>query len=163
MPRGNAVVTDALLNPGYSGGPLVDVFGRMIAMNSAYMQSRGFAIPINTVKSVAELLITEGKITRAYLGITFNTIQLPTDISALKEVGQDAGIMVLSVERDSPAKKAGLALGDIILTIDDKHVADTLDLQRQLTKEVIGKQIKLRILRAEKPVDLVVTPIEEKE
>jgi len=163
MPRGNTIVTDALVNPGYSGGPLIDVQGKMIGMSSAYMQNRGLAIPVNTIRSVAELLISEGKITRAYLGISFNAIQLPTDISALEEVGQDAGIMVLSVERDSPAKRAGVALGDIILKIDDKRVTDTLDLQRLLTKEVIGKDIKLRILRAEKPLELVITPIEEKD
>lgn len=162
MTMGNALVTDATLNPGYSGGPLVDVSGKMIGLNSAYIQSRGIAVPINTVKTIADMLISEGKITRAYLGITSNTIQLPQEIATQAQISQDEGIIVLSVEKNSPAKRAGLVLGDIIVKLDEKPVTNTYDLNRLLSKEMIGKETKLRILRAEKPMELKITPTERR-
>jgi len=158
MTMESLIVTDARLNPGYSGGPLVDVSGRMIGLNTAYIWSRGIAVPINAVKDIAERLAREGKVKRAYLGVTSSTIPLPQDIATQAEVKQDGGVIVLSVETNSPAKKAGLTLGDIIVKFDEKPVTSVYDLPRLLTEEAIGKETKLSILRGEKLKELTITP-----
>jgi S1-C subfamily serine protease len=154
----NVIVTDAQLNPGYSGGPLVDVSGRVVGLNTAYAWSRGIALPINTVKSTVDGLMHEGKIKRAYLGIEAATIPLPADVATVTEINQESGVLVLSVERNSAARKAGLALGDIIIKFDKRPTANLYDLTKLLTAEMIGKQAKLSILRGEQVLDLVVTP-----
>lgn len=154
----NLIVTDARLNPGYSGGPLVDVSGRMIGVNTAYVWSRGIAVPVGTVKRIADGLAREGKIKRAYLGITSDTIPFPQEIAEKPEISQDGGVMVLSVQKDSAAKRAGLVLGDIIVKFNEKPAKSAYDLPRLLTAEVIGTETKLRILRAEKLKELTVTP-----
>lgn len=154
----NVIATDAPLNPGYSGGPLVDVSGRMIGLNAAYIWSRGIAVPVSTVKNVTYRLASEGKIRRAYLGITSNTIQLPQEIATQADISQEGGVIVFSVEADSPAKRAGLAIGDVIVRFNGKPVTSIYDLPRLLTEEVIGKETKLRILRGEKLMELSIIP-----
>ena len=154
----NVIATDARLNPGFSGGPLVDASGRMIGLNTAYVWSRGIAIPINKVKSVADRLISGGKIKRAYLGIISNTVPIPQETASQTHISQDAGVMVFSVEPGSPAKKGGLAMGDVIVKFNDLPVADFYDLPRLLTEDTAGKKAKLSILRGEKLIDLTVIP-----
>jgi S1-C subfamily serine protease len=154
----NIIVTDAQLNPGYSGGPLVDVFGKMIGMNTAFVWSRGIATPVNTVKDIVDQLVKRGKIPRAYLGITPNTIMLPKEIAEQTQNNQDSGVIVLSVERDSPAKRAGLLIGDIIVEFDKKPITDAYDLPRILAGELIGKETRLQIVRGEKLKELTITP-----
>lgn len=154
----NVVVTDAQLNPGYSGGPLVDVSGKVIGLNTAYAWSRGIAIPVSMIKGIVDGLMHDGKIKRAYLGIEVGTIPLPADVATIIEASQDSAILVLSVERNSAARKAGLALGDIIVKFDDKPVANLYDLTKLLTAEKIGKQAMLGILRGEQVLELTVIP-----
>jgi S1-C subfamily serine protease len=154
----NVIVTDARLNPGFSGGPLVDVSGRMIGLNTAYVWSRGIAIPMNKVKSVTDRLMNGGKIKRAYLGIVSNTVPIPQDTANQTGTKQEAGIMVFSVEPDSPAKKAGLAMGDVIVKFNENSVANFYDLLRLLTEDVVGKKTKMSILRAEKLMELTAIP-----
>jgi S1-C subfamily serine protease len=154
----NVIATDAKLNPGFSGGPLVDASGKMIGMNTAYVWSRGIAIPINRVKGVVDRLMSGGKIKRAYLGIVSNTVPIPEDTVQQAHLGQDAGIMIYSVEPGSPAKKAGLALGDVIISFNDTPVASFYDLPRLLTEDVVGRKTKLSVLRGEKLIELVVVP-----
>jgi S1-C subfamily serine protease len=152
------IVTDTKLNPGYSGGPLSDASGKIIGMNTAYVWSRGVAINVDIVKSVIDRLKSGGRIKRAYLGITQNIIPLPEEVATQTKTNQDKGILVLSVEKDSPAKKAGLALGDIIVGFNEKPVAGIYDLPRLLSEEVIGKKVKIKILRGEKLLELVISP-----
>jgi S1-C subfamily serine protease len=154
----NVVVTDAQLNPGYSGGPLVDVLGKVVGLNAACAWSRGIAIPVNTVRKIVDGLARDGDVRRAYLGIEAGTIPLPSDVAALTETQQHSAVLVLSVERNSAAKKAGLALGDIIVKFDEEPVANLYDLTRLLTAEKIGKQAKLGILRGEQALGLTVIP-----
>jgi len=154
------IVTDARLNPGYSGGPLVDVSGRMIGLSIAYVSSRGIVIPANTVKRIADRLARDGKIKRAYLGIVSSVVALPREIAAQPQIHQHRGLIVLSVEPGSSAKKAGITIGDIIVRMIGEPVASLQDLQRLLTEDVIGKPTRLLILRAEKPTELTVTPNE---
>ena len=154
----NVIVTDAQLNPGYSGGPLLNVSGKMIGLNMAYVWSRGIAVPISTVKHVVDSLKSEGKVKRAYLGILADTISLPDEIATREEVGQDGGVLVHQVEAGSAARKAGLALGDIVIKFNGKPVTNIYDLHAVLTDEVAGKETKIAILRGEKLIELKVTP-----
>lgn len=154
----DAIVTDARLNPGYSGGPLVDARGRMVGMNVAYVSNRGVAVPVNAIRKAAERIMRGEPARRAYLGIVSDTIPIPKEIATSAEVGQGEGLMVLSVEPESAAKNAGLALGDVILKFDGRTVTSHRDLWRLLGEEAIGRATRLAILRGEKVAELTVTP-----
>jgi serine protease Do len=154
----NAIATDARLNPGFSGGPLIDAQGRMIGMNVAYVWSRGIAIPINKIKTIADRLITGGKIKRAYLGIVSNTVMIPQELADETGINQETGVMIFSVEHGSPAKKAGLTMGDVIVKFNNNPVTDFYDLPRLLADDVVGKENKITILRGEKLMTLTITP-----
>ena len=104
-----------------------------------------------------------GKIKRAYLGITSNTVFIPKDVVAQLGITQDYGLMVLSVEKDTPAKKAGLVIGDVIIKFDNESVTSIHDIDRLLAQKVIGKQVKLLVLREEKLTELTITPGEVEE
>jgi S1-C subfamily serine protease len=154
----DTIITDARLNPGYSGGPLIDVYGRMIGLNTAYVWNRGIAVPVDTVKRIVESLKNEGKVKRAYLGIVSDTVRLPEEIATQPTVNQHSGVMIYQVEPDSPAKKAGLVMGDVIIKFNEENVEDIDDLHRYLTSEIIGKPTKLQTLRGENLTELTVTP-----
>ena len=155
----NIVITDARLNPGYSGGPLVDVEGKMIGLNAAYVSSRGIAIRAGKVRDITDQLAKDGAIKIAYLGIVTDEISLPSEVGAQLEPSQEEGLILLSVEKDTAAKKAGLLMGDIIVRLDDQPITNIHDLRRQLLKQdVIGKSVKLAIIRGEKKIDLSITP-----
>lgn len=154
----NVIATDAKLNPGFSGGPLVDATGRMIGVNTAYVWSRGIAIPVNKVKSTIDRLMNGGKIKRAYLGIISTTVPIPADIANQIGINQDAGVMIFSVEPNSPAKKAGLVMGDVILKFNETPVTNFYDLPGLLTEEVVQRKAKLNILRGEELIELAVVP-----
>jgi len=156
----NVIATDAKLNPGFSGGPLIDVSGKMIGMNTAYVWSRGIAIPGNRVKTIANRLMNGGKEKRAYLGIVSNTVTIPQELSEQAEIDQESGVMIFSVEQGSPAKKAGLTMGDVIIKFNGKPVTDFYDLPALLTDEVIGKATKVTILRGEQLATIIITPKE---
>ena len=156
----NVIATDAKLNPGFSGGPLIDVSGKMIGMNTAYVWSRGIAIPANKVKAIADRLINGGKVKRAYLGIVSNTVTIPQELAEQADIDQETGVMIFSVERGSPAREAGLAMGDVIVKFNGKPVIDFYDLPALLTDEVVGKETKITILRGEKLTTLTITPKE---
>jgi S1-C subfamily serine protease len=156
----NAIATDARLNPGFSGSPLIDAQGKMIGMNVAYVWSRGIAIPVNKIKTITDRLMYGGKIKRAYLGIVSNTVAIPRDLAEQADIDQDNGVMVFSVERGSPAKKAGLTMGDVIVKFNGKPVTDFYDLPRLLADDVIDKETKISVLRGEKLMILTITPTE---
>jgi S1-C subfamily serine protease len=154
----DVIATDARLNPGYSGGPLIDASGKMIGLSAAYVWSRGIALPVNNVRKIVDRLSRGGSVKKGYLGIISNTIPLPEEVISQRDINQDSGVLVFSVEKNSPAKNAGLALGDVIVRFNDKVVSNVHDLPRLLTEEVIGKKTKLMILRGEKLMELSVTP-----
>ncbi len=154
----DAIVTDARVNPGYSGGPLVDASGKVVGMNVALISSRGIAIPIQKVSEVVERIASGKPTGRAYLGIISNPVQLPERATKLEQVKQECGLLVVSVEVGSPADKAGLVLGDVLLGFDGNSVGGFHDLTRQLTQDKVGKQVRLQILRAGKPEELTITP-----
>jgi S1-C subfamily serine protease len=154
----NVIATDAKLNPGFSGGPLVDAEGKLIGINTAYVWSRGIAIPVNKVKTITDRLLTGGKIRKAYLGLVANTVMIPPEIQAEAGIDQETGVMVFQVEPGAPAKKAGLTMGDVIVAFNGKPVADFYDLPRLLSEDVAGKKTTLTIIREEKLLELTITP-----
>jgi S1-C subfamily serine protease len=157
----NIVITDTRLNPGYSGGPLVNAEGKMIGLNVAYISSRGIAIRTNKVKNISEQLAKDGAIKLARLGIVTDQISLPPEVGAQLEPIQEEGLIVLSVKKETAAKKAGLLIGDIIVRFDDQSITNLHDLRRQLLKrDAIGKSVKLAIIRAEKKTELIIVPEE---
>lgn len=156
----DAVVSDAKLNPGYSGGPLVDASGNLLGMNVAYFAGRGIAVSADSLKETVEKISRDGRVKKGFLGVVVEPVELPGELARSPEVGQDEGLLVRSVEMGSPAKSAGVALGDIILRLGDAQATDEYELHKALSGDVVGKTLALRILRAEKGVDLKVTPRE---
>jgi S1-C subfamily serine protease len=156
----NVIATDAKLNPGFSGGPLVDAQGKLIGINTAYVWQRGIAIPINKVKNITDRLLTGGKIKKAYLGLIANTVALPQEIQEEAGIDQETGVMVFQVESGAPAKKAGLTMGDVIVGFNGNPVTDFYDLPRLLVEDVAGKQTKLTVIREDKLLELTITPVE---
>lgn len=153
-----AIVTDARVNPGYSGGPLVDASGRMIGMNVALISSRGIAIPVGRVSEVVGRIASGSPVGRAYLGIVSNPVPLPEQATKQLQVKQDYGLLLLSVEVGSPADKAGLVLGDVLLGFGGNTVGGLRDLTRLLTQDAVGKTVKLQLLRGGKLEELSITP-----
>ena len=159
----NVIQTDAALNPGNSGGPLVTSRGDVIGVNTAIIlpaQGICFSIAINTATFVAGRLIRDGKITRAYIGVGGQTVPLPRRAARLLKLPSDSAVLVMTVEPNSPAASAGLQRQDIIVGYGTESVTGIDDLHRLLTDEQVGRQAPLRILRAGQAVDLTIVPSE---
>ena len=159
----NVIQTDAALNPGNSGGPLVDSRGAVIGVNTAVIlpaQGICFAIASNTAERVAIALIRDGRVRRAYLGVSAQDIQLPRRVVRHFDLAQETGARIEAVEPDSPAAAAGLHGGDIIIAFDNDPVAGVDDLQRLLTGGRIGEGIALTVLRRVQRLTVKVTPKE---
>ncbi len=155
----NVIATDAKLNPGFSGGPLVDAQGKLIGINTAYVWQRGIAIPINRVKNIADRLLTGRTFKKAYLGLVANTVAIPPEIQDNVGVEQETGVMVFQVEANAPARKAGLKMGDVVIQFDGKPVTDFYDLPRLLAEDVVGKDVPLTVIREERLLELTIRPI----
>ena len=146
----NIIQTDAALNPGNSGGPLVTSRGDVIGVNTAVIlpaQGLCFAIAINTAEFVASRLIRDGKIRRGYIGVAGQNIPLPRRIVRFHKIPAETGILVVSVEPGSPAQRAGLIEGDILLAYDGLATPGIDDLHRLLTEARVGVASPLTILR----------------
>jgi S1-C subfamily serine protease len=154
----NVIATDAQLNPGFSGGPLIDVEGKLIGINTAYVWQRGIAIPINKVKSIVDRLMTGRVAQRGYLGIVANTVAIPEEIAEQAGLEQETAVMIFSVEPGSPARKAGLMMGDVLVKFNGKTVTEFYDLPRLLAEDVIGKETKATIIRKENLIETTITP-----
>jgi S1-C subfamily serine protease len=157
----NVIATDAKLNPGFSGGPLVDAEGKLIGINTAYVWQRGIAIPVNQVKAITDRILTGGKVKKAYLGLVANTVAIPPEIQEEAGIEQETAVMVFQVEAGSAAKKAGLTMGDVIVAFNGKPVTDFYDLPRLLAEDVAGKKTQLTIIREDHLQELTVVPAEK--
>jgi S1-C subfamily serine protease len=161
----NIIQTDAALNPGNSGGPLVTSWGDVIGVNTAMIlaaQGICFAIGINTAKFVAGRLIKEGKIRRSYIGLGGQNIPLLRRIVRFYHLPVESGILVVSIEENSPAQKAGISEGDIIVGFDGKPIDGIDDLHRMLTEERMGVKTMLTIIRQTEKLNLAIVPEESK-
>jgi serine protease Do len=156
---GDYLQTDASINPGNSGGPLCDINGRVIGINNAiYSQSGGnvgigFAIPVNTARAIAEQLVTSGKVTRSYMGVTIATVD-PSVIEEFKLDPATKGVMIMTVGEGTPSARAGLRRGDVVQSINGQTVARNLDLQRIVEAAPVGSTVNLNVLRSGQPLAL---------
>jgi S1-C subfamily serine protease len=145
----DVIQTDAALNPGNSGGPLVNSRGEVIGVNTAVIlpaQGICFAVGINTVKVVASQLMKHGRVRRGYLGIGGQNIAL--DAGAARALGMPGGgVLVLSVEPDSPAEHAGVTPGDVLIALQGEPVSGIDDLHRLLSEDRIDREVELTVLR----------------
>jgi serine protease Do len=144
----NMIQTDAAINPGNSGGPLIDSNGTIIGINNAiipFAHGIGFAIPINIAKDVANELITYGHVTRPWLGIL--GVDITPTITAQYQLSSEEGALIVQINEESPADKAGLEPGDIIIEIDGKPIKSMEDVRHIIWKRKAGEHITLRILR----------------
>jgi S1-C subfamily serine protease len=160
------IQTDAALNPGNSGGPLVNSRGEVIGVNTAMIlpaQGICFATSIDTAKFVASRLIRDGKVSRSYIGLAGQNVPLPRRIVRFYNLPVESGILIVSFEEKSPAQRAGLREGDIIVGFDDRPIAGIDDLHKLLTEERIGHKSTLTVIRGTQKLALEVTPEETKE
>lgn len=158
----NIVQTDAALNPGNSGGPLVNSRGEVIGVNTAtIMPAQGlcFAIGINSAKLVASHLMRDGRITRGWIGIAGQNAVLPRRVSRFHGLAVMSGLTVAAVEPESPAARAGLQPGDIIVGLGEMAIGGIDDLQRILTADCIGVTFAVTVLRGTEKLQLEIVPI----
>ncbi len=157
------IQTDAALNPGNSGGPLINSRGEVIGVNTAMIlpaQGICFATSIDTAKFVASRLIRDGKVNRSYIGLAGQNVPLPRRIVRYYNLAVESGIFVISFENDSPARKGGLREGDIIIGFDDRPIAGIDDLHKLLTEERIGRKSSLLVIRGTEKLSIEVRPEE---
>jgi serine protease Do len=142
------VQTDAAINPGNSGGPLVNTNGEVIAINTAkipYAHGIGFAVPVNTAKTILQQLIKNGKVTRPWLGIT--TIKITSRIARYYRLPTNEGALVVKVEEYSPASDSGIRPGDIIEEIDEKRIEEITELSSRIKHKNVNEQTLLSVNR----------------
>ncbi len=157
------IQTDAALNPGNSGGPLVNSRGEVIGVNTAVIlpaQGICFAVPVNTAQRVIGLLIRDGKVRRGYLGLAGQNIALPRRLVRHHKLPAASAVLVVSVEPDSPARDAGLREGDVLVAFNGDPIRDIDTLHRLLTATAIGVKAELAIVRRAEKLAVAITPEE---
>lgn len=158
------IQTDAALNPGNSGGPLVTTRGQVIGINTAMiLPARGlcFAIASNTARLIAARLMRDGRLRRSYVGLGGQNVPVPRAIARANQIAVSAGVLVVSVEPNGPAATAGVFEGDVMIAAGDEPVTGIDDLLRALTEERIGVPLRLTILRRGHRRQLTIVPSEK--
>lgn len=154
------IQSDVVMLPGFSGGPLINVAGEVVAMASSHLgRDSGMAIPLSALDPIVEQLLSQGRIRRAYLGIGTQSAKLP-DALAAKVDGQEVGLLISNVESGSPADDGGLLMGDILVRFADTQLDSSEALQGVLGGDRVGKATAVTVLRAGEPLTLDVTPSE---
>ena len=143
---------------GFSGGALIDAEGRLIGINTTGLaRGAGLTIPAATVDRVVDQLLAHGRIARPYLGVGMQPIALPEKLRERFQLPQATGLMLLSVDVDAPADRAGITIGDILLALDDVNVADTDEVQTALGGKEVGAVVKAKMLRGGEVKELEIT------
>jgi S1-C subfamily serine protease len=159
----NVIQTDASLNPGNSGGPLVNSRGEVVGVNTAMIlpaQGICFAVASNTAKYVAGRLIKDGRVKRSVIGVAGQNVPVPIPLGRLHNLTTKSGIMVVGLEENGPAAQAFLQEGDVIIALDEHAVTSIDDLHRLLTEERVGVRSVLTILRDLGKLRIAVVPRE---
>jgi S1-C subfamily serine protease len=161
----NVIQTDAALNPGSSGGPLINSNGEVIGVNTAMIlpaQGICFATDINTAKIITAQLIKEGRVRRSYIGIAGQTVALHKRIVRYYNLSAEKGVLIVSVEKNSAAERAGLMICDIIIAFNEQVISGIDNLQSLLTEKLIGLKSKISIIRYTKKMTVAIIPDESK-
>ena len=150
------IQTDVVMYPGFSGGPLVDASGRGVGLNSSALM-RGFnvALPVPTLRRVVDALLTHGRVSRGYLGVGAQPARLPQTVA--DQVGQESGLLVVSVEPGSPAEDAGILMGDTIVSVAGEAVRHMDDLLGFLSGDAVGKSVQVKIVHTGQTEEITVT------
>jgi S1-C subfamily serine protease len=157
------IQTDAALNPGNSGGPLVDHRGRVVGINSAVIfgaQGIGFAVPVDTARWVLAELMRQGRVRRGVLGLSAQQRAIDRRLARKHGLKQKTGVEIAEVASGKAAAKAGLKDGDILVALDGKEVAGVDVIHRMLDASSIGRKLVARVLRGVQLIDVEVTPSE---
>jgi S1-C subfamily serine protease len=161
----DVIQTDAALNPGNSGGPLVTTSGAVVGVNTAVIlpaQGLSLAIASNTVRFVVSALLREGRVRRSYIGVTGQSVPVPRWLARAHQLAVTSGVLAAAVEARSPADDAGLRVGDVILSFGGQRVGAVDDLHRILTADRIGVPSPVTVLRGSGRRQLTVVPAERK-
>lgn len=159
----NIIQTDAALNPGNSGGPLVDSRGQVVGINTAVIQpAQGlcFAVPINTAKIILPALLRHGRVIRGYLGLHGRQIPIPFALGQRVGIELGSGVEVVALEDGGPADLAGLDIDDIVVAFEEDSISTVDDLHKALTKHPVGHPATLHILRRGQRLERVIVPTE---
>jgi S1-C subfamily serine protease len=156
--------SDAAMNPGNSGGPMIDTNGEAIGINTAIIpsaQGLSFSIGIDSAKEIARYLISDGKVTKAYLGLMTHEIEIHPRIKNFYRLNSKKGLMITGLEKSSPASRAKLHEGDIIIEFDGGTITQSVDLTKHLIgNKLISRSTNIKILRQTKIVDIDIIPVE---
>jgi S1-C subfamily serine protease len=159
----NVIQTDLALNPGNSGGPLVDTRARVIGVNTAIIrmaQGISFAIPIDTAKRVVSELLARGRVRRAYLGIVGQTRPIDRLVARRHALSAAQAVEIIAVEPRGPAAIAGLREGDLVVALNDRAVRTVDDMHRMLVDWPFGNELKIGVIRGDRHFDIALVPVE---
>ena len=157
----NIIQTDAALNPGNSGGPLVNSRGEVVGVNTAMIaggQGLSFAVPVNTARLIIPALLREGRVRRSYIGIGVQDVPLLRRVQRYFRLEATSGVLIVSIEAGGPAAGSGLRDGDIIVALGGQAVSGADDLHRLLTEELIGRPVTVEVLRGSERAQLTIVP-----
>ncbi len=147
---------DLTLYPGFSGGSLVDASGSVVGINTSGPRNMVLAIPAATVNRVIDTLLEKGRIARGYLGLGMQPVILPDTLKNTLNLSSNGGVIVVNVEANGPADRAGVMIGDVLLSFDGKPVSDTGDVQSVLDPESVGKTVSVQIVRGGALVEVAI-------
>ena len=147
---------DLSLYPGFSGGALVDASGTVVGINTSGPRNMVLAIPVDVVNRVIETLLEKGRIARGYLGLGMQPVVFPDPFKSALNLSSAGGVIVVNVEPNGPADRAGVLIGDVLLSFDDTPVSDTADVQAVLSPESVGKTFRVQMIRGGARVEVAI-------
>ncbi|HEY7347781.1 MAG TPA: trypsin-like peptidase domain-containing protein [Ktedonobacterales bacterium] len=155
------IYADVTLYPGFSGGPLVDLSGRVVGLNSSQLtRQNSSALPVVTLRRVANTLLTHGRVRRGYLGVGTQQVPFPAALAQKGGITQQTGLLIVAVEPGSPAEKAGLLIGDLLVSLGGQPTTDGATLRAQLGADQLGQALQAKIFRGGEPRDINITVTE---
>ncbi len=147
---------DLSLYPGFSGGALVDASGTVVGINTSGPRNMVLAIPVDVVNRVIETLLEKGRIARGYLGLGMQPVVFPDTLKKVLNLSSAGGVIVVNVEPNGPADRAGVLIGDVLLEFDDTPVSDTAEVQAVLSPESVGKTFRVQMIRGGTKVEVAI-------
>jgi S1-C subfamily serine protease len=158
----SVISSDAAMFPGFSGGPLVDANGQLVGILSSHLgRGQTLALPVSEIEDVISALVAHGRVRHGYIGIAVQPVTLPQGLATTAGASQQAGLLVVGVDEDGPAARAGLMLGDIVLSIGGQALQHLDDVRLHVGSDAIGQEREVGLLRAGQPLVLRITAAEQ--